>query len=218
LIEMLDIRGKRVLDVGANEGFFSQYLAEQGAEVLGIDVDEHRIEKARFVQSLLQRPNVDFRVLDIYSPDFAGLPSFDFCLCMGFLHRIPDPVTALSALAERCSLILLEWKALKAGPHDDAFAYFTPKPVDREDYYGTEYWLLSYSAVERILRRLGFTHFHRVDDPRQRRALLVAGKADNRLFELPDVILHAGRFRALLRHTKRYLQTVGGIVTGRVNA
>lgn len=218
LLEALELEGKRALDIGCNEGFFSFQLAGLGAKVLGGDVDEQRIRKARFVQSVLDRPEVDFQVLDIYSAEFAALPGFDFCLCMGFLHRIPDPYTALAALAAKTDLILLEWKALKFGPHDDAFAYFSPKAVDHDDYYGTEYWLLSYPAVERILRRLGFKHFYRVDDPRQRRALMIAGKHEHPVFTRPEVRIHSGRIRALLRHTKRYLKTVAGIMTGRVNA
>jgi SAM-dependent methyltransferase len=218
LFDALGVPGKRVLDVGCNEGFFSLHLAERGAHVMGTDIDKHRIEKARFIHSVLGRHDVDFQVMDIYSQEFAHLPVFDLCLCLGFLHRVPDPFSALAALGTRTNLIVLEWKALKFGPHDDAFAYFTPKPVDSQDYYGTEYWLLSYAAVERILRRLGFSYFHRVDDPRQRRALLVAGKVDNPVFRLPDQILHRGRVPALLSHTKRYLRTLVGILTGRVNA
>ena len=90
---------------------------------------------------------------------------------LGFIHRVPDPFRALSSLADRSEMIIFEWKALKHGPHDDAYAYLSPKEINREDFYGTEYWLLSFSAVERILIRQGFKYFHRIDDPRQRRAI-----------------------------------------------
>lgn len=218
LLDAIGVSGKRVLDVGCNEGFFSFHLVDAGAEVLGIDADEHRIAKARFVQSITGAARLEFRVLDIYSGEFAALPGFDLCLCLGVLHRVPDPFRALAALAAKTAMLLLEWKALKFGPHDDAFAYFSPKGIDERDFYGTEYWLLSYAAVERMLRRLGFTRFHRVDDPTQRRALLVAGKADHAVFRRPDVVLHRGRLRAFLSHTRRYLRTVLGILGGRVNA
>jgi SAM-dependent methyltransferase len=218
LIETIGVRGKRVLDVGCNEGFFSFELDDMGAEVVGIDIDAQRIEKARFIRSAIERPTVDFRVVDIYSAEFAKEPRFDFCLCMGFLHRIPDPFTAMARLGEKSDLILFEWKALKFGPHDDSFAYFSPKGFDEKDYHNSEYWLLSYAAVESILKRLGFTRFHRVDDPTQRRALLVAGKIDNPIFQRPDIISHRGRVPALASHTKRYLRTLAGILSGKVNA
>jgi SAM-dependent methyltransferase len=218
LLDAMGVAGKNVLDVGCNEGFFSFHLADSGARVLGIDVDHHRIEKAQFIGKLLGKTGVELRVVDIYSDEFARLQRFDLCLCMGFLHRVPDPFSALSALSAKCDIILFEWKALKFGPHDEAFAYFSPKDVDHADFYGTEYWLLSYVALERMLRRLGFNRFHRVDDPTQRRALMVAGKVHNPVFDRPDVIGHRGRVRALLAHTKRYLRAVLGILTGRVNA
>ena len=115
-------------------------------------------------------------------------------------------------------MIIFEWKALKHGPHDDAFAYLSPKDIDKDDFYGTEYWLLSYATVERILIRQGFQYFHRVDDPRQRRAILVAGRNPHKIFDCSDTILHRGRIRTFLSHTKRYLNTCVGIMTGRVNA
>jgi SAM-dependent methyltransferase len=218
LFDAIDLRDKRVLDIGCNEGFFALYMAAQGARVIGIDVDEQRIAKARFVQSLMGTADVDLRVTDIFSPDFAALPSADLCVCLGVIHRVPDPVAALSALAKKTDMLLLEWKALKFGPHDEAFAYFSAKPVDQDDYYGTEYWLPSFAAVERILVRLGFTHFHRVDESVQRRAILVAGRAPHPIFDMPDVNVPRNRIRSLLSHTKRYVRTVFGIITGRVNA
>jgi SAM-dependent methyltransferase len=154
------LAGKRVLDVGCNEGFFSVQMGRRGGHVLGIDIDSHRIDKARFVQPFVAADlDLQFEKMDIYSTRFQELPRFDVCLCLGFIHRVPDPYRAIAAIAERVDTIIFEWKALKFGHHDEAFAYFSPKPIDADDYYGTEFWLLSYAALERILRRLGFGHF-----------------------------------------------------------
>lgn len=219
LFDEIGLSGKAVLDVGCNEGFFSMHMARAGARVLGIDVDEHRITKARFVHEVSGAPsNLEFRQIDIYSPEFAALPRFDLCLCLGFVHRIPDPYTALAALADRSDMIVFEWKALKFGPHDEAFAYFSPKPIEQADYYGTEYWLLSYAALERIVQRFGFRHFHRIDDATQRRAILVAGRHEHPVFRRPDVSVHRGRVRSLLSHSRRFVRTVAGILKGSVNA
>ena len=219
LFDAIGLNGKSVLDVGCNEGFFSLHMAGEGAKVIGIDIDEQRIAKARYVQSVLgEGKEVRFDSVDIYSPQFKALERFDLCLCLGLIHRVPDPFSAIAALGDRADMIIFEWKALKFGPHDDAFAYFSPKPTDEADFYGTEYWLLSYAALERILKRIGFKHFHRIDDPRQSRAILVAGRQPHPLFDLPDRIIHRGRLRALLTHGKRFLKTIVSIVTGRLNA
>ncbi len=219
LFEAIGLSGKSVLDVGCNEGFFSLHMASEGAKVLGIDIDEQRIAKARYVQTLLGEGKcVKFDNVDIYSSQFKALECFDLCLCLGFIHRVPDPFSAIAALGKRSDMILFEWKALKFGPHDEAFAYFSPKPIDDADYYGTEYWLLSYAALERILQRIGFRYFHRIDDPRQRRAILVAGKKQHPLFERPDHIIHRGRLITVLSHVKRFVRTITDILGGKINA
>lgn len=217
LLETIGVAGKRVLDVGCNEGFFSLRLAEMDATVGGIDIDESRIEKAEFVRQVLRADNVSFAVLDIYSQVFADTPRYDLCVCLGFLHRVPEPFTVLSRLSDRSDLILLEWKPLKHGPHDEPFAYYTPGGYAKDDPYGTQFWLLSFASVEAMLGRLGFDRFHRVDDPRSRRGILVAGRVANPIFDLPDVVRHRGRLPTLLSHTKRYIKTVGKIMSGRIN-
>lgn len=218
ILKMLNIYDKRVLDIGCNEGFFSFKIADSASYVLGADIDPLRIKKAKFAHSILQQSNLDFRVMDIYSPEVQKEENFDICICMGFLHRVPDPYKAIAALSSVTDTILFEWKALKHGLHDESYAYFSQKGIDNDDYYGTEYWLLSYAAVESILKREGFKNFYRVDDPRQRRALLVASKKDGAIFSQPDQIMHRGRIASLLSHTKRYMKTVIRILNGKLNS
>lgn len=217
-LELIGAAGKRILDVGCGEGFFSFRLAEMGGDVFGIDIDKNRIAKAEFIRSVLNPGRVRFQDMGIYSEDFLLLPRFDLCLCLGFLHRVPDPFIAISRLAGKANLLLLEWKVLKFGPHDEPFAYFSARRDDAADSFSKQYWLLSYAAVEAMLDCLGFGFFHRIDDPKQRRAILVAGKIDNPIFHIPDVIHHRGRVRALLSHTKRYILTVAKVLSGRINS
>jgi SAM-dependent methyltransferase len=218
ILDSLNLANKNVLDMGCNEGFFSLKMEEMGAKVTSIDIDEHRIEKANFIKNLLKPDaNIEYRELDIYSEDLNNLSKFDICLCLGFIHRIPDPFRAVSLLASKSDIIIFEWKALKFGSHDESFAFFSTKDIDHEDYYGTEYWLLSYKALERILVRSGFKNFHRIDDPRQRRAILVAGKVDHDIFDLEDNIFKVNKIRSLLSHTKRYLSVLWKIITGKLN-
>lgn len=218
ILEAFDLRGKKVLDIGCNEGFFAQHIAKEAKYVLGGDIDELRIKKAKFVNSVLATQNVDFRVLDIYSNEFAGLERFDLCICMGFLHRVPDPFRAISALCDRTNTILFEWKVLKHGDHHEPIAFFSQKDIDHNDYYGTEYWLISYAAVESMLQRCGFKHFHRVDDPRQRRAILLASRDSEVLSGFEDEIMSYPRLITVVRHTRAYLRTLSRIISGKINA
>jgi len=219
VFKKIGLGGKNILDVGCNEGFFSHFFASNGSNVHAIDIDKHRIEKAKFVKKTIGHDlNIKFENLDIYSEKFINMKKFDLCLCLGFIHRIPDPFTALKNLVEKSNIIVFEWKALNFGPHDEAFAYFSPHPVNKLDYYGTEYWRLSYSALETILKRLGMKYFYRIDDPNQNRAILVAGSVNNPIFDLKDQIYSRGIIRILLSHTKRFIITLWKILTKKINS
>lgn len=218
LLNEIDLKGKRVLDMGCNEGFFSLKLAEMGADVLGIDIDAERIKKARFVKETLCVSNVRFECLDIYSEEFKQLQNFDFILCLGFLHRIPDPFTAIKRLSDKTNVILFEWKSLKHGPHHQPIAYFCEDEFNRSDFYGTQYWLLSYACLEAMLKKIGIKNFYRLDDPSQKRSILVAGRHNSPLFEKPQDIKSGSKIYILLRHTKHFLNTVKAIFTGQLNA
>ncbi len=217
ILEVVGLKNKIILDVGCNEGFFSIKLADMGAKVLGIDIDEHRIEKALFVKEVLNNSKVDFSLMDIYSEEFSALKKFDICLCLGVLHRVPDPYSVILKLTEHADIIIFEWKALKFGPHDEPFAYYTPGGYNDADYYGTQYWMMSFTCVEAILKRLGYMHFYKIDDPSFRRAILVAGRVYNPVFDLPDIILHRNRLKTFLSHTKRYIISVTKILKGSIN-
>ena len=219
ILEKLNLKNKRVLDMGCNEGFFSFKMEEEGAHVVAIDVDKNRIEKANFIKSIIKPiANIDFLNLDIYSNDFHSFEKVDICLCLGFIHRIPDPFRAISLLASKSDIIVFEWKALKYGSHDEAFAYFSDKDIDSEDYYGTEYWLISYKSLQRILERSGFFNFYIIDDPKQNRAIMVAGKVEHDLFNMPSIIFRRNKVRIFLSHTKRYVKILFKIFTGKLNA
>ena len=218
ILDMIDLSKKRVLDIGCNEGFFSIKISAIASYVKGADIDKLRIKKARFIQSILKPKNLDFEVMDIYSPEIQKQEHFDLCICMGFLHRVPDPFMAISAISSLTDTVLFEWRSLKHGLHDEPYAYFSQKGADNDDYYGTEYWLLSYAALESILKRQGFKNFYRIDDPRQKRSILVASKVDADIFKIPDQVLHRGRILSLLSHTKRYLKTVFRILKGQLNS
>ena len=88
-----DLTGKRVLDLGCNEGFFSLTAKERGAsEVVGIDADEAAIERARARTS-----EVDFR-----AQGWERLPEgpFDVVLLLSALHYEPNPRALLRRIRD----------------------------------------------------------------------------------------------------------------------
>ena len=112
----LDWAGRRVLEVGCGHGAMSIEIAEAGAEVLGVDLDEGRIAFAnrnltRRFPHLLDR--VTFRAVEATS-----LPvdePFDVIVSKDTFEHVADVATLLKALGERL-----------VRPHGLIYAGFSP--------------------------------------------------------------------------------------------
>ncbi len=110
-----DLRGKRVLDIGAYDGFFSFEAERRGADrVLAIDtLAWERGEKSgRACFELAHRAlgsRVESQKLDIHAVADAGIGSFDLVMCLGVLYHLRQPLEALAAVAEVTDdLLILE--------------------------------------------------------------------------------------------------------------
>jgi len=96
-----DLTGRRVLDIGCNAGYYSFKLAERGAEVLAIDVDDHYLRQARWAAEQLDPDGrVEFRRMQVY--DLARVrDEFDLILFLGVLYHLRHPLLAIDIVAER---------------------------------------------------------------------------------------------------------------------
>ena len=87
-----DLSGKRALDIGCWDGWFSFELERRGAEVVAVDCWDN----PRFRQMhAAYHSRVDYRELDMYelTPDRLG--RFDVVLFMGVLYHLKHPLLAL---------------------------------------------------------------------------------------------------------------------------
>jgi tRNA (mo5U34)-methyltransferase len=87
-----DLRGKRALDIGAWDGWFSFEAERRGAAVVAMDCVE--IENFRRVHEALGS-KVDYRILDFYELPDAGLGRFDYVFFLGVLYHLKHPLLAL---------------------------------------------------------------------------------------------------------------------------
>jgi tRNA (mo5U34)-methyltransferase len=100
-----DLRGWTALDIGCNAGFYSFELARRGADVVGIDADEHYLRQARWAREQFEL-DVEFRRLTVY--ELARMDErFDLVLFMGVLYHLRYPLLALDAVAERVDRLLV---------------------------------------------------------------------------------------------------------------
>ena len=92
-----DVAGKRVLDLGCGQGFFSRQLAERGAVVTGVDLAEEQIAAARRHEAAWPL-GIDYRLMDA-AEVAAHLPpaSFDLVTACMSLHDMPNAAEVLRA-------------------------------------------------------------------------------------------------------------------------
>jgi len=92
-----DLTGKRVLDVGAWDGWFSFEMERRGAEVVAVDCVD--MEKFRIAHQLLGS-KVDYRVLDVDELSPATCGRFDIVLFLGVLYHLRHPLLSLERICQ----------------------------------------------------------------------------------------------------------------------
>ncbi|MFG1625558.1 class I SAM-dependent methyltransferase [Kribbella sp. NPDC049227] len=93
-----EVRGRRVLDAGCGNGYFSRMLAERGAEVVGVEPAEAMVTFARDKEAEIGQ-GVRYVQADLTRlPDLGG--AFDAVVCSMVLMAIPDWKPAMRACVE----------------------------------------------------------------------------------------------------------------------
>lgn len=77
----------KILDVGCGNGNISIFLGQQGFQVLGIDISEKAISKAKSINTL---ENVDFKVLSAEDLCYAN-EKYDAIICSEVLEHLNRP-------------------------------------------------------------------------------------------------------------------------------
>jgi ubiquinone/menaquinone biosynthesis C-methylase UbiE len=91
-----DLLGKplaeaRVLDLACLEGQYGIEFAMHGATVLGIEIRESNIVKARYAQQELGLKNIRFIQDDVRNLSRAKFGGFDIVICSGILYHLDIP-------------------------------------------------------------------------------------------------------------------------------
>jgi len=87
-----DLTGKRVLDIGAWDGWFSFEMERRGAEVVAVDCVEQ--ENFRYAHRQLGS-KVDYRIMDVYELSPEKLGRFDIVLFLEVLYHLKHPLLGL---------------------------------------------------------------------------------------------------------------------------
>jgi len=125
-----DLRGKRVLDIGAWDGWFSFEMERRGASVLAID----NARRTRFLKAReLLGSRVEYRIADICRVNARELGRFDIVLFFGVLYHLKHPMLALENVCDMATeMAMVESYVTDDGSHPDA-------PPVMEFYETTEF-------------------------------------------------------------------------------
>jgi tRNA (mo5U34)-methyltransferase len=167
-----DLRGKTVLDIGCNGGFYSIEMKRRGADrVLGVDCDDRYLNQARFAAEV-SGVDVEFRHLSVF--DVGSLRErFDVVLFMGVLYHLRHPLLALDLLHEHVTRDLLVFQSMLRGsdrvrpleldyPFTEAAIFDDPAyprmHFMEHRYLGdqTNWWIPNRACAEAMLRSAGY--------------------------------------------------------------
>ena len=92
-----DLRGRRALDIGCSDGYFSFELEKRGAEVVAIDFVPETYSGFATARRILGS-RVDYRMDNVYNLTPASYGAFDVVLFLGVLYHLRKPLAALDAI------------------------------------------------------------------------------------------------------------------------
>jgi tRNA (mo5U34)-methyltransferase len=167
-----NLRGRSVLDIGCNGGFYSIEMKRRGAgRVLGIDSDVDYVAQARFAAEVSEL-DIEFRQLSVYEVETIG-EKFDIVLFMGVLYHLRYPLLALDLIHEHAAGDLMVFQSMQRGSRDierveTDYDFWETAQFERPDYpklhfiehrYAndpTNWWVPNRACVEAMLRSAGF--------------------------------------------------------------
>ena len=167
-----DLRGRTVLDIGCNAGFFSIQMKRRGADrVLGIDSDPRYLAQARLAAEVAGA-DIEFRRMTVYEVGRLR-ERFDLVLFLGVLYHLRHPLLALDLLHEHVSSDLLVFQSMlrgssETGPIAPDYPFSETAVFERPDfprlhfverrYSGdpTNWWIPNRACMEAMLRSAGF--------------------------------------------------------------
>jgi tRNA (mo5U34)-methyltransferase len=167
-----DLRGKTVLDIGCNAGFYSLEMKRRGADrVVGVDSDQRYLDQARFAADVAGL-EIEWRPLSVYEIEDLH-EQFDIVLFMGVLYHLRHPLLALDLIRRHVARDLIVVQSMLRGSKDarsiaDDYPISEtqvfehpgfPKMFFIEKKYSadpTNWWIPNAACLEAMLRSAGF--------------------------------------------------------------
>jgi len=163
-----NLAGKRVLDLGCADGFFSIEMARRGAQVVAIDAAPKMIARLNWAAQTLGLQNILAKVGTV--EDLNNRERYDFVLFIAVLYHLKNPLLGLEKVASVTDTIYLE-----TAIHDGKEPYMYFKPP-QPGVHQIPKWFPTKSCVVDMLKFTGFNHVQALPDPMESRAIYMAAR------------------------------------------
>ncbi len=94
---LVNLTGKRVVDVGCGGGILADAMARKGADVLGIDLATKSLKVAQLHALEAGTSGVQYREISAEALANEQTGQFDVVTCMEMLEHVPDPASVVQA-------------------------------------------------------------------------------------------------------------------------
>jgi len=151
-----DLTGKTMLDIGCADGFYSIVGRQRGAKRV-LSIDDQQTTGVRFLLENKVYP-IEYRKLDLMSPEFLDLEPFDFVHFAGVLYHLQNPLEALTRVRR-----ITREVALIEGHINETFGRGLPYAVYYEgaelNQDVTNWWGPNLPCLEAMIRTAGFSRY-----------------------------------------------------------
>lgn len=169
------IEGKKVLDVGCNDGFFLFECRKLGASrVVGIEADQRFCNHAILINELLDLGGIEIKNISAYdiTPDL-GL--FDITLLLGVFYHLKNPMAVIDKLSEITTEMIIIETAIRNSQQDinnrkrgklgNPLMEFIEQPYKLSVYDGAlNWWAPNTECVCAMLRSSGFRNTEVIEE------------------------------------------------------
>jgi tRNA (mo5U34)-methyltransferase len=184
-----DLTGKRVLDIGCAEGFFSFEAEKRGArEVIGIDSFPDSIRRFNIARAGRQSNATAF-LMNVYDLEPRRLGTFDVVLFYGVFYHLKHPQYALERIRSVSTGEILfqthtyDEPSIKGTPWARYHPYGMMSGSKNELYDPTVFWLFNHACCLAMLDHVGFTDLKIISqDPHP---FVVHGRSPDRVAGAP---------------------------------